>query len=77
MFPWLGYWLKDWKLIRNNHEHNLKQITELLGNLEKTLNLEETRGLVDSFLIRKKKAEVYLSCDVYNNFVKTFKSQGT
>ncbi|KAK3552972.1 hypothetical protein QTP86_029621 [Hemibagrus guttatus] len=57
MFPWLGSWLKDWKLIMKKREQNLKQIKELVNNLEETLNVEETRGLVDSFLIRKKNAE--------------------
>lgn len=68
MFPWLGRWLKDRKLIVKNCEQNLKKIKELVDNLEETLNFEETRGLVDSFLIRKKNAEVYLSCAVYRNF---------
>ncbi|KAG7335141.1 hypothetical protein KOW79_001737 [Hemibagrus wyckioides] len=57
MFPWLGYWLKDWRLIMKKREQNLRQIKELVNNLEETLNVEETRGLVDSFLIRKKNAE--------------------
>ncbi|XP_047656599.1 cytochrome P450 2K1-like, partial [Tachysurus fulvidraco] len=57
MFPWFGCWLKDWKLIMKNRKQNLKQIKELVTNLEETLNLEETRGLVDSFLIRKNNAE--------------------
>ncbi|KAG7335140.1 hypothetical protein KOW79_001736 [Hemibagrus wyckioides] len=57
MFPWLGSWLKDWRLVMKKREQNLKQIKELVNNLEETLNFEETRGLVDSFLIRKKKAE--------------------
>ncbi|KAK2829235.1 hypothetical protein Q7C36_017225 [Tachysurus vachellii] len=57
MFPWLGGWLKDWKLMMLNFDQNLKQIKDLVMNLEETLNLEETRGLVDSFLIRKKNSE--------------------
>ncbi|KAK3520314.1 hypothetical protein QTP70_021348 [Hemibagrus guttatus] len=57
MFPWLGSWLNDWKLTMKKREQNLKQIKELVNNLEETLNVEETRGLVDSFLIRKKNAE--------------------
>ncbi|KAK3552877.1 hypothetical protein QTP86_024783 [Hemibagrus guttatus] len=57
MFPWLGYRLKDLKLLLINRHQILKQIKELVANLEETLNLEETRGLVDSFLIHKKKAE--------------------
>ncbi|KAK3520223.1 hypothetical protein QTP70_019366, partial [Hemibagrus guttatus] len=57
MFPWLGSWLNDWKVIMKKREQNLKQIKELVNNLEETLNVEETRGLVDSFLIRKKNAE--------------------
>ncbi|KAF4092605.1 hypothetical protein AMELA_G00022850 [Ameiurus melas] len=57
MFPWLGCWLRNWKLMMKNMEQNKKHIKELLDKLEETLNLEETRGLIDSFLIRKKKAE--------------------
>ncbi|GAA6066952.1 cytochrome P450 2K1-like [Tachysurus ichikawai] len=65
MFPWLGCWLKDWKLIMKKRKHNLKQIKELVKNLEETLNLEESRGLVDSFLIRKKNAEKAGDKDTY------------
>ncbi|KAK2829236.1 hypothetical protein Q7C36_017226 [Tachysurus vachellii] len=65
MFPWLGCWLKDWKLIMKKRKQNLKQIKELVKNLEETLNLEETRGLVDSFLIRKKNAEKAGDKDTY------------
>ncbi|XP_058266470.1 cytochrome P450 2K1-like [Hemibagrus wyckioides] len=57
MFPWLGCWLKDLKLLMTNRVYNLKQIEDLVASLEETLNLEETRGLVDTFLIRKKNAE--------------------
>ncbi|TUP34207.1 Cytochrome P450 2K1 [Bagarius yarrelli] len=57
MFPWTQCWLKNWKLMMKNREQNLRQIKELVDNLEETLNPEETRGLVDSFLIRKKNAE--------------------
>ncbi|KAI5619049.1 cytochrome P450 2K1-like, partial [Silurus asotus] len=58
MFPWLGCWLKAWKRITENRQKNLKLIKALLDNLERTQNVGETRGLVDSFLIRKKNAEV-------------------
>ncbi|KAF5896962.1 cytochrome P450 2K1-like, partial [Clarias magur] len=57
MFPWIGCWLKNWRLIMENCKTNVQQIKKLLDNLEGTLNVEDTRGLVDSFLIRKKNAE--------------------
>lgn len=68
MFPWLGCWLKNYKLTVKNNDQNKRQIKELVDNLEKTLNLEETSGLVDSFLICKRNAEVHLSFE-YLNYV--------
>lgn len=58
MFPQLGQFLSGYTLTMKNNEQNQKQIKKLVDNLEKTLNPEETRGLVDAFLICKKNAEV-------------------
>ncbi|XP_053370564.1 cytochrome P450 2K1-like [Clarias gariepinus] len=57
MFPWIGRWLKNWRLIMENYKTNVKQIKKLLDNLEETLNVEDSRCFVDSFLMRQKNAE--------------------
>ncbi|KAI5097553.1 cytochrome P450 2K1-like, partial [Silurus meridionalis] len=57
IFPWLGCWLTNWKVIKKNCEQNEKQIKKLVDSSEITLNHHETRSLVDSFLKRKKNAE--------------------
>ncbi|XP_062874916.1 cytochrome P450 2K1-like [Trichomycterus rosablanca] len=57
LFPWLRCLLKNWRLIMKNRNENTKQIKELADNLHETLNLQEIRGLVDCFLMRKKIAE--------------------
>lgn len=41
-----------------NLELDIKEISELVSSLRQTLNPQDLRGLVDSFLIRKQTAEV-------------------
>ncbi|XP_053370569.1 cytochrome P450 2K1-like isoform X2 [Clarias gariepinus] len=57
VFPWIGCWLKNWRLIMENYKINVKQMKKFLDNLEETLNVEDTRGLVDAFFVHKKNAE--------------------
>ncbi|KAK9978499.1 hypothetical protein ABG768_020248 [Culter alburnus] len=57
MFPFLGPWLKNWRLLMKNLELDIKEISELVSSLRQTLNPQDLRGLVDSFLIRKQTAE--------------------
>ncbi|XP_048847065.1 cytochrome P450 2K1-like [Brienomyrus brachyistius] len=53
MFPRLGPWLKDWITLKKNIESNIEQVKGLVKNLQETLNAEDRRCLVDSFLIRQ------------------------
>ncbi|XP_023666452.2 cytochrome P450 2K1-like isoform X1 [Paramormyrops kingsleyae] len=53
MFPRLGPWLKDWVTLKKNTESNIEQVKSLVKNLQETLNAEDRRCLVDSFLIRQ------------------------
>ncbi|XP_036446009.1 cytochrome P450 2K1-like isoform X2 [Colossoma macropomum] len=57
MFPWLRFCLKNWKRIMSNCEQNIKEIKVLKDGLQETLNSQESRGLVDCFLVRKQYAE--------------------
>ncbi|ROK28241.1 Cytochrome P450 2K1 [Anabarilius grahami] len=57
MFPFLGPWLKNWRQLMKNLELDIKDISELVSSLRQTLNPQDLRGLVDSFLIRKQTAE--------------------
>ncbi|XP_051744222.1 cytochrome P450 2K1-like [Ctenopharyngodon idella] len=58
MFPFLGPWLKNWRLLMKNLELDIKEVSELVNSLRQTLNPQDLRGVVDSFLIRKQTAEV-------------------
>uniref|UniRef100_A0A8C1SBS9 Cytochrome P450, family 2, subfamily K, polypeptide16 n=1 Tax=Cyprinus carpio TaxID=7962 RepID=A0A8C1SBS9_CYPCA len=57
MFPFLGPWLKNLKLIMNNLALDIKEISELVSSLHQTLNSQDLRGFVDSFLVRMQNAE--------------------
>ncbi|XP_030646575.1 cytochrome P450 2K1-like [Chanos chanos] len=57
LFPSLGPWLKNWKLLMNNVESNVKEMKELVKGLQATLNPQDCRGFVDVFLTRKQSAE--------------------
>ncbi|XP_016381157.1 cytochrome P450 2K16 [Sinocyclocheilus rhinocerous] len=57
MFPFLSPWLKNLKLIMNNLALDIKEISELVSSLHQTLNSQDLRGFVDSFLIRMQNAE--------------------
>ncbi|XP_016149316.1 cytochrome P450 2K1-like isoform X2 [Sinocyclocheilus grahami] len=57
IFPWLGPFLKNKKIIIHNILQNRQQMTNLINGLLETLNPHDHRGFVDSFLIRKQSEE--------------------
>ncbi|KAL7849989.1 hypothetical protein SRHO_G00193380 [Serrasalmus rhombeus] len=59
MFPWLRCFLKNWKLIMIYYKQYLKEMNKLVDGLQKTLNPQDCRGLVDCFLVRKQNAEKF------------------
>ncbi|KAL7860977.1 hypothetical protein AOLI_G00173260 [Acnodon oligacanthus] len=59
MFPWLHCFLKNWKLIMINYKQDLKEVNKLVDGLQKTMNPQDCRGLVDCFLVRKQNAEKF------------------
>lgn len=59
MFPFLGPMLKNWRQLMKNFELDFKEISELVSSLHQSLNPQDLRGIVDSFLIRKQTAEVW------------------
>lgn len=69
MFPWLGWWLKDRKVLMEGFKFTLTQIKQMIRKLRETLNLEERRGFVDSYLIHQQKIKVLgsLIANSYSN----------
>ncbi|KAJ4932605.1 hypothetical protein JOQ06_011023 [Pogonophryne albipinna] len=57
MFPRLLSWIKNRHLLLQNVEMTTRDVKALVKNLKETLNPSVCRGLVDCFLIRKKKEE--------------------
>ncbi|KAI2666857.1 Cytochrome P450 2K1 [Labeo rohita] len=57
MFPFLGPWLKNWRLLMKHLALDIKEISELVSGLRETLNPQDLRGFVDSFLVRMQNAE--------------------
>ncbi|XP_056158083.1 cytochrome P450 2K3-like, partial [Lampris incognitus] len=57
VFPWLGNWVKSWRMMMKNIKMNTREIRGLIRHLKETLNPYMCRGIVDSFLIRKQKEE--------------------
>ncbi|XP_057202472.1 cytochrome P450 2K1-like isoform X2 [Triplophysa rosa] len=53
MFPWFGPWIQNWRLLMKNLELDIKEITDTVEGLRQTLDPEDLRGLVDSFLVRQ------------------------
>lgn len=58
ILPWIGPFLKNRRTLQVNTKKTRKQVLELVSGLQKTLNREESRGFVDSFLLRKQSDEV-------------------
>lgn len=59
LFPRLFSWLRDRKELMKSASLNRRDIRESIKALEDTLNPQMCRGLVDSFLARKKQLEVH------------------
>nr|XP_055050848.1 cytochrome P450 2K1-like [Misgurnus anguillicaudatus] len=57
IFPWLGPFMNIKKVIITNALKNRESITQLISELLETLNPQDSRGFVDSFLIRKQSDE--------------------
>ncbi|XP_056608080.1 cytochrome P450 2K1-like [Triplophysa dalaica] len=57
MFPWLGPFLKNKRIFLRNALKAKEEITPLITKLQETLNPLDSRGLIDSFLIRKQSYE--------------------
>ncbi|XP_031420559.1 cytochrome P450 2K1-like [Clupea harengus] len=57
MFPWLKPWLKDVARVMKNVGENLKEMRGCIKNLQETLNPQDSRGFVDSFLTYQQNAE--------------------
>ncbi|NP_956806.1 cytochrome P450 2K18 [Danio rerio] len=53
MFPWLGPFLKNKRIVVRNIIQSRVQMTKLITALLETLNPNDPRGFVDSFLIHK------------------------
>ncbi|KAK9978450.1 hypothetical protein ABG768_020201 [Culter alburnus] len=57
IFPWLGPFLNSKRTIVRNILKNKAEIMKLINELLETLNPQDRRGFVDSFLIRKQSDE--------------------
>ncbi|XP_075998976.1 cytochrome P450 2K1-like [Genypterus blacodes] len=57
MFPWLGPWLKNWKVVIKHLKDCEEEVKRLIQSLKETLNPEICRCFVDSFLTRKQNLE--------------------
>ncbi|KAL1278819.1 hypothetical protein QQF64_025492 [Cirrhinus molitorella] len=65
IFPWLGPFLKNKRIIVKNMVQNRQQMMKLISALQETLNPHDRRGFVDSFLIRKQNDEKSSKKDSY------------
>ncbi|KAJ8398778.1 hypothetical protein AAFF_G00419750 [Aldrovandia affinis] len=52
-FPWLARRMQAWSAVVKNVEMNKDRMKRLIRDLQDTLNTQERRGFVDSFLIRQ------------------------
>ncbi|KAM6913472.1 cytochrome P450 2K1-like [Lycodopsis pacificus] len=57
IYPWIFQWVSNKMRLRKNVAENRKQIKQLIGRLQETLNAQMCRGFVDSFLAHKQKIE--------------------
>lgn len=60
MFPWLKPWVKNLKLMLKNQQIQVEEMKRIIRDLQETLNPQDPRGFIDSFLVRKQIAEVSL-----------------
>ncbi|XP_075942066.1 cytochrome P450 2K1-like [Anarhichas minor] len=57
IYPWILQFVSNRMRLRKNVAENKKQIKQLIGRLQETLNAQMCRGFVDSFLAQKQKIE--------------------
>ncbi|XP_068605729.1 cytochrome P450 2K1-like [Brachionichthys hirsutus] len=57
MFPWLGRFLKNWRVTMKNSEENREKQKRIIADLKESLNPEMCRCFIDAFLIHKLKLE--------------------
>ncbi|XP_035258825.1 cytochrome P450 2K1-like [Anguilla anguilla] len=71
MFPWLrwccGWWLVNRTQILKNFEKNIDEIMGLVKGLKNTLNSQDLRGFVDSFLVRQQEESDQLGSYFHSN----------
>ncbi|KAF4116383.1 cytochrome P450 2K6-like [Onychostoma macrolepis] len=67
MFPWIRPFVANQKRIMNNVKETFRQSEEIINGLKKTLNPQDPRGIVDSFLIRQQKDEESGKTDSFYN----------
>ncbi|XP_067312745.1 cytochrome P450 2K1-like [Pseudorasbora parva] len=65
IFPWLGLFFNNKRIIVRNMLQNRAQVTKLIAGLRETLNPQDCRGFVDSFLMRKQSDEQSCKKDSY------------
>ncbi|ROK28242.1 Cytochrome P450 2K1 [Anabarilius grahami] len=65
IFPWLGPLLNSRRIILRNVLKSRAEMTRLINGLLETLNPQDRRGFVDSFLIRKQSEEQSFKKDSY------------
>ncbi|XP_067237361.1 cytochrome P450 2K1-like [Chanodichthys erythropterus] len=65
IFPWLGPLLNSRRIILRNVLKSRAEMTRLINGLLETLNPQDRRGFVDSFLIRKQSDEKSCKKDSY------------
>ncbi|XP_075942067.1 cytochrome P450 2K1-like [Anarhichas minor] len=57
IYPWIFQFVSNRMRLKKNVAENRKQIKQLIGRLQETLNAQMCRGFVDSFLAHKQKIE--------------------
>ncbi|XP_056608081.1 cytochrome P450 2K1-like [Triplophysa dalaica] len=57
IFPWLGPFLTSKRIVLRNALKNRVEMKRLISDLLETLNPQDSRGFIDSFLIRKQSDE--------------------
>ncbi|XP_054464211.1 cytochrome P450 2K1-like isoform X1 [Anoplopoma fimbria] len=67
IYPWIFQWVRNRMRLRKNVAENQKQIKQLIGRLQETLNDQIRRGFVDSFLAHKQNLENLGITDSYYN----------
>ncbi|XP_061085028.1 cytochrome P450 2K1-like [Conger conger] len=71
MFPWLrwfcGRWLVNRTQVFKDNDENIEEIERLVQGLKETLNPQDLRGFVDSFLVRQQEESDQPDSHFHNN----------